>query len=204
MDDQNTPQIYLLTPQNPDLRVFTDQLNRVFDAHDIACLRLSFATQDQREITHMADTLREICHARDIAVVMDRHVLLVEALGLDGVHLSFGTNLREARKTLGSDAIIGCHCATSRHDGMTAGEAGADYISFGPVGQNQLGDGQTAPDDLFQWWSDMIELPVVAEGGLNSDHITRLADKVDFFAIGDEIWGTDDPVQTLKHLTQGL
>ena len=32
-----------------------------------------------------------------------------------------------------SDAIVGAFCGTSRHDGMTAGEMGADYVSFGPV-----------------------------------------------------------------------
>ena len=77
---------------------------------------------------------------------------------------------------------------------------GADYISFGPVGDTSLGDGSRAEDDLFAWWSQMIELPVVAEGALTLADIERLAPITDFFAIGEEIWRKDDPVAALKTL----
>jgi thiamine-phosphate pyrophosphorylase len=51
---------------------------------------------------------------------------------------------------------------------MAAGENGADYIAFSPVGDMGLGDDIRAERDLFAWWSEMIELPVVAEGGLDT------------------------------------
>ena len=38
------------------------------------------------------------------------------------------------RKALGRDAIVGAFARASRHEGMTAAEIGADYVSFGPVG----------------------------------------------------------------------
>jgi thiamine-phosphate pyrophosphorylase len=105
------------------------------------------------------------------------------------VHLSDAArSVRAARKALGADAIIGAACGTSRHDGMAAGEAGADYIAFSPVGDMGLGDAARAERDLFAWWSEMIELPVVAEGGLTLDLIESFAPVTDFFAIGPEIW----------------
>ena len=86
------------------------------------------------------------------------------------MHLSDGARqVRAVRKALGADAIVGAFAHASRHDGLTAGEIGADYVSFGPVGATGLGDGSTAPLDLFEWWSEMIEVPVVAEGGLTPD-----------------------------------
>ena len=96
------------------------------------------------------------------------------------------------RKELGDDAIIGAYCGQSSHDGMTAGELGADYVAFGPVGASALGDGETAPKDLFQWWSQMIEVPVVAEGALTDQLIADFAPFTDFFGIGDEIWTSDN------------
>ncbi len=87
---------------------------------------------------------------------------------------------------------------------MNAGETGADYISFGPVGETQLGDGSRAEDATFAWWSQMIELPVVAEGALSVDDIARLAPMTDFFAIGEEIWRSDNPVAALKALLAPL
>ena len=75
---------------------------------------------------------------------------------------------------------------------------------FGPVGASALGDGTTAEKDLFQWWSEMIEVPVVAEGGLTADLIRDLDPHTDFFGIGDEIWSQDDPVAALKSLTDAM
>ncbi|WP_099823193.1 thiamine phosphate synthase [Oceaniglobus indicus] len=198
MDDPDQPQIYLITPPEITLSTFPDTLARVLDGADVACVRLHLATRDDDRIARTADALREVAHARDVPLVIQDHVLLVERLGLDGVHLVDGArNVRKVRKDLGSDAIIGAHCGTSRHDGMNAGEAGADYVSFGPVGATPLGDGSQAEPDLFAWWSEMIELPVVAEGALSPDSLAQLAPITDFFGIGDEIWRTDDPAASL-------
>ena len=112
--------------------------------------------------------------------------------------------MRKVRKDLGKDAIVGEFCKKSRHDGMTAGEAGADYVAFGPAGQSALGDGTQAGRDLFAWWSEMIEVPVVAEGALDSEVISDLAPVTDFFGIGDEIWTQDDPVAALSRVIAGI
>ena len=109
------------------------------------------------------------------------------------MHLGDGARqVRAARKALGADAIVGAFARASRHDGMTAAEIGADYVSFGPVGASGLGDGTTAPLDLFAWWSEMIEVPVVAEGGLTPDLAADLAPIADFLALGDELWSRPD------------
>ena len=201
MSTEDLPQIYLVTPSVIDLDLYPDQLARVLDSVEIACLRLGLASSDEDHISRAADALRDIAHARDIMLVIERHALLVERLGLDGVHLmDGGRNLRQLRKDLGEDAILGAYCNTSRHDGLTAGEAGADYVSFGPVAASALGDGVQVDPELLSWWSEMIEVPVVAEGGLTADSIRSLSNKVDFFAIGSEIWTQDDPLAQLQIL----
>ncbi len=205
MDTPEQPQIYLITPPELELSTFPAQLGAVLDAHPVACVRLALSTRDEDRLARAADALREITHARDVALVIEEHLLLVERLGLDGVHLADGARtVRYARKELGADAIIGSFCATSRHEGMAAGEAGADYVAFGPVNAGTLGDGSTAEDDLFQWWSEVIEVPVVAEGGLDIDTMRRLAPFTDFFGIGDEIWRQDDPAAGLKELIAAM
>lgn len=198
MADDLTPQLYLITPDDADLAAFPDKLAGVLDAADVACVRLRMATADTDRLQRAADACRVVTDARDVALVIDSHVLLAQKLGLDGVHLNDGPrSVPLARKELGEDAIVGAFCDASSHDGMTAGERGADYISFGPV-TGGLGDGTTAEHDLFAWWSDMIELPVVAEGGLAPDAVTRLAPVADFFALGEEIWSDDNPVESLR------
>jgi thiamine-phosphate pyrophosphorylase len=199
------PQLYLITPSEIHLSSFPDQLARVLDAAPVACVRLALATKDEDTLSRSADVLRELTHARDIALVITDHVLLAQRLGLDGVHLSDAKrSVREARKTLGEDAIIGSFCGTSKHDGMSAGEASADYISFGPVGASRLDDGRSAEPELFEWWSQMIEVPVVAEGGLGPAQIAELVQHTDFFGIGDEIWTSEAPERALTDLIKAM
>lgn len=205
MTTPERPQIYLITPPVLDIGVFPGTLARVLDGADIACVRLDLASRDETEVSRAADTLRDICHARDVALVIAEHVLLSERLGLDGVHLGDAArSVRGARKALGPDAIVGSFCGTSRHDGMNAGEAGADYVSFGPVGASTLNDGARAGFDLFQWWSEMIEVPVVAEGALTPDDIRALAPVTDFFGIGQEIWSDDAPLDSLMAMMNAI
>lgn len=201
MSDPDHPQIYLITPTEFDPRDFSEQLAEVLDKVDIACVRLTMATRDEDRIARAADALREVTLQRDVALVISEHMLLVERHGLDGVHLLDGArSVRKTRKELGADAIIGAYCAASRHDGMGAGEHGADYISFGPAGTTPLGDGTMAEHELFEWWTQMIEVPVVAEGALCAETLRRLAPVTDFFGIGDEIWNSDAPAAKLLEM----
>lgn len=202
--DPDAPQIYLVTPPEFDLGTFPDRLARVLDGVETACLRLSLATRDEDRLMRAADAVREIAHRVDVALVIDTHVMLADRLGLDGVHLVDGTrSVRTARKTLGPDAIVGAWCTQSRHDGMTAGEHGADYVAFGPV-SGALGDGEVAEHELFAWWTEMIEVPVVAEGGLTPELVRTLAPVTDFFAVGEEIWREEDPLAALQSLRDAM
>jgi thiamine-phosphate pyrophosphorylase len=193
MAEPQHPQIYLVTPAEFELGPFPQILAAVLDAVPVACLRLALATHDEDRLTRAADAVRSVAHGADVATVIDTHVVLAERLGLDGVHLHGARGVRAARKALGPDAIVGAYCDQSRHDGMNAGEAGADYVAFGPVA-GALGDGALAGPELFAWWSEMIEVPVVAEGGMTAETVRTLAPITDFIALGDEIWRAEDPV----------
>jgi len=202
MPDQDRPQIYLITPPEFEIAPFADRLAGVLDSVPVACVRLALATQDEDRLARAADALRETAHARDVALVIERHVQMVARLGLDGVHLTDGARLvRKVRESLGADAIVGAFCRASRHEGMNAGEAGADYIAFGPAGDTPLGDGTQAGQELFEWWSEVMALPVVAEGALTPELVAQLAPVTDFFAIGEEIWREEDALAALRGLT---
>ncbi len=204
MAENERPQIYLVSPPEMDLEVFPDRLAAVLDAVDVACLRIALATSDEDRILRAGDVLRQVAHARDVAVVIERHILLAERLGLDGVHLTDGArSVRKVRKDM-PDAIIGAHCGITRHEGLSAGEAGADYVCFGPIGTTPLGDGSRAEFDLFEWWSEIIEVPVVAEGALTTELVEKFGPVTDFFAIGEEIWSQENPTSALKALLAPL
>lgn len=203
MSQPEPPKLYLVTPPQFDLSTFQGQLAAVCDAVPPACIRLSLASRDEDVLSRAGDMLRVFGHERDIPVVLDDHYRLAERLGLDGVHLTDGTRrVREVRKALGKDAIVGTFCGTSRHAGLTAGEIGVDYVSFGPVTPSEtLDDGSAVDPDLFAWWSEMIEVPVVAEGGLTEAALDTVAEYADFLSLGQEIWAAEDSaVAAVKRL----
>jgi thiamine-phosphate pyrophosphorylase len=204
-EQTQTPQLYLITPPEIELAAFPDRLARLLDARAIACVRLALWSKDEDAVARAADALRPVCHERDVPLVIQSHFRLVGRLGLDGVHLPDGARqVREVRRELGADAIVGAFCGALKHAGLSAGEAGADYISFGPVAASPLDDGSHAGHDLFAWWSEVVELPCVAERGLTAARIAELAPVVDFFGIGDEIWGAEDAASALAALTAPL
>ena len=193
--------LYIVSPAEFEIEEFSDELKLILDSIEISCFRLALSTQNENVIAKTADVTRDICHSRDVAIVIKDHFLFVEKHGLDGVHLSDGSrNVWKARKNLVKDSIVGAFCGNSKHDGLTAGEAGADYISFGPLSKTTLKDGTIAQNDLFKWWSTMIEIPVVAEGNLNKKVIYSLENDTDFFAFGDELWNESNPLNKLNQL----
>ena len=141
-----------------------------------------------------ADALRPVAHARDVPLVVADHYRLVPRLGLDGVHLSDGARqVRAVRKALGKDAIVGAHrprLAARGDDG------GGDR---GGLRQLRAGGGERARrrdawrrSSSSRWWSEMIEVPVVAEGGLTPELAGELAGVADFLALGPEIWSAPE------------
>ena len=72
------------------------------------------------------------------------------------------------------------------------------------MGETNLGDGTLAEFELFEWWSEVIEIPVVAEGALNADVVRQLAPVTDFFGIGEEVWREDDAVFALGQLIAAM
>ena len=200
----DAPQFYLITPDRIELSAFSGTLAGVLDAVEVACVRLAMASADEGEVRRAADVIRDLCHQRDVPVVIADHMRLVEPHGLDGVHLTTPKNIREARGAIGKDAILGVFCGASKHEGLTSGEAGADYVSFGPVTASALGDGETAGMDLFEFWSAFVEVPLVVEGGLDDAAIGRVSGLVDFLALGPEIWQADDPAARLGDIRSAL
>ena len=198
MSEQDVPQIYLVTPKSPG-EDFFGNLARVLEEFSVACVRIDIASTDEMEIIQFCDKARETCHEYDVPVTVTDHIGLVGRLGLDGVHLTDGArSIRSVRKDLGADAIVGAFCGSSKHDGMNAAESGADYVSFGPLVASSLGSGEFAEHDLFSWWSEMIEVPIVAEGIVNQEAAKQISSVTDFISLRDEIWASDDPVAAFK------
>ena len=187
-------QLYLISPLNVS-GDFPDRLARALDAGPVAAFQFRVKGIDQHEAARLAEPLRAICAARDVAFIVNDSISLAKRVGADGVHLGQddGT-VEEARKALGRDAQIGVTCHNSRHLAMEAGEAGADYVAFGaffPTATKEVK--HTAGLELLEWWQALFEIPCVAIGGITPANCGSLARAgADFIAVCGAVWNGDE------------
>lgn len=178
--------LYLITPPRPEPAAVVDALG----GGDVACVQLRMPQAQDEEIRHMAETLIPACAARDVALVIEDRVEIAAQTGADGVHLSDGRGISAARQRLGDGAIVGVACGGSRHRAITAGEAGADYVSFGACFSSPtLPDADVIEHDILGWWVELMEVPCVAVGGITPANCGPLvAAGVDFLAVSSAVW----------------
>ena len=70
MADQEQPQIYLITPPELELSTFPALLGDILETVDVACVRMALSTKDEERLLKVGDALREVTHARDVALVI--------------------------------------------------------------------------------------------------------------------------------------
>jgi thiamine-phosphate pyrophosphorylase len=132
--------------------------------------------------------LIRLCQSRDVAALIAGDAQLARTLKADGVHLPAGgavPGYDAARKIVGKSYIVGADAGVSRHDAMTLGEAGADYVAFGaPSHLKDRIKARARRRDLIAWWSELFEVPCVAfdvETASEAAELARLG--ADFIAI---------------------
>jgi thiamine-phosphate pyrophosphorylase len=187
-------QLYLISPLDVS-GAFPDRLQRALAAGPVAAFQLRLKGIDQHEAARLAGPLQEICLAREVAFIVNDSVALAKRIGADGVHLGQGDgDVREAREILGREAQIGVTCHASRHLGVEAGEAGADYVAFGAFFPSNTKASEHRPElELLEWWQDLMEIPCVAIGGITPSNGRPLVEAgADFLAASGAVWNGDE------------
>lgn len=193
MTDTVPCQLYLISPLNVGGE-FPDQLQSALEAGPVAAFQFRVKDMDAEEAVRLAEPLKAICDAHDVAFIVNDDVALAKRLDADGVHLGQGdADLKYARAQLGDQVQIGITCHDSRHLAMEAGEGGANYVAFGAFFPTQTKETNYRPEvDLLQWWSKIMEIPCVAIGGITPDNCQPLIDAgADFLAVSGSVW--NDP-----------
>ncbi len=182
--------LYLITPPSFDPESFAETLDDALSGGDVACVQLRMVDTDGDGLARAARALIPVCHKRDIAFLIDGRADIAQATGADGVHLAEADHLGDARRLLGADAICGVSARGSRHAGMLAAEAGADYVSFGACRTSAtLPEAAVISPDILTWWSETMLLPCVAVGGIDAANAAALAAAgADFLAVCHGIW----------------
>ena len=192
--------LYLITPPRiNDVAGFVTQFEAAIEGGDIASLQVRLKQDDDTIDTAatrtVAQAVKPLCNANDIALFINDSPQLARALEADGVHLGADDmDIAEARALLGEDMIIGATCKNSRHAALVAGEAGADYVAFGAFYQTTTkADTTPAEPGILGWCQMFLTLPCVAIGGINLQNAAPLITAgADFLAVSSAVWTHND------------
>lgn len=201
-------QIYLISPPRiDDIDAFLKQLDEVIAAGVISVFQLRLKGIENREIVLMGKKIVPKLQEAGIAVIINDNPRIAKDLHADGVHLGQEDgDIIEARKLLGKDAIIGATCHNSKHLGMEAAEAGADYVAFGAFYPTQTKEVIHHADiEILEWWQDIMEIPCVAIGGINIDNALPIINAgADFIAISSGVWNYEGGIKAALQKFQTL
>lgn len=193
------PRLYLITPpQVSDIAGFVDQFRSAIAGGDIASLQIRLKQGEEIDLhatRELAQAVKPICNAENIALFINDSPQLARAMQADGVHLGADDmEITEARELLGPDMIIGATCKNSRHQAMIAGEAGADYVAFGAFYPTTTKSNTVQADpDILTWCQMFLTLPCVAIGGITLSNAAPLIEAgADFLAVSSGVWDHQD------------
>lgn len=195
--------LYLITPPAiADLEAFAGVLESALDAGDVAAVQIRLKPADDAMIRAAVKRLAPVAQGRGVAVILNDRPDLAHETGCDGVHVGqTDAGVAEARRIMGSDAMIGATCHDSRELAMDAAEAGADYVAFGAFFPTDTKATTHRPDpEILGIWQETTEIPCVAIGGITVETAGMLAEAgADFVAVSAGVWGhPDGPAAAVK------
>jgi thiamine-phosphate pyrophosphorylase len=205
---QDGCRLYMITPPQLDPVPFADLLAAALDAGDVAAVQLRLKDVDDDAWRRAIDALLPVTQSRGVAFLLNDRADLVRETGSDGAHVGQEDfPAREARKLMGPDATLGVTCKGSRDLAMAAGEDGADYVAFGAFFPSGTKDVSRFIDpEILQWWSDLMELPCCAIGGITAANCAPLVQAgADFLAVVGAIWShPDGPTAAVRALNAAV
>ncbi len=200
--------LYLITPAVFDPAAFRDDLSAALDAGDVAAVQLRLKDAPDDVWRRAIDALRPVAQARDVAFLLNDRAELVASSGCDGVHVGQeDTPAPAARQLIGPERTLGVTCHASRDLAMQAGDDGADYVAFGaffPSGSKDTT--HRADPDILAWWSELMELPCCAIGGITAENCGALVRAgADFLAVIGAVWQhPDGPADGVRALDRAI
>jgi len=201
--------LYLITPPEiADLTAFAADLDAALAAGDVAALQIRLKPADDDAILAAVAALAPIARAHGVAVILNDRPDLAARSGCDGVHIGQSdTSFAEARRMMGSDAMIGVTCHDSRELAMDAAEAGADYVAFGAFFPTTTKETLHRPDpEILTIWQETVEVPCVAIGGITPANAGELARAgADFVAASSAVWNAfEGPAAAVQAFNRAL
>jgi len=184
-------QIYLISPPQIELKDFSLKLEKALKTGLIPVFQLRLKNYSSLEVKKFSKEIKKICENNNCLFLLnDFHEIAME-VGASGVHVGIeDKKILQIRQNSPKNFIIGASCYDSKHLAMVAGEQGADYISFGAFFESKTKISRGKPSlEILNWASEILNLPIVAIGGINDKNcVDLIKNGADFLAVISYVW----------------
>lgn len=151
-------------------------INEVAAAIKGGAVIVQYRDKNPVDAPFLARELVKICHQYNVPLLINDDIELAALVGADGVHLGREDGaVTQARKLLGSEAIIGVSCYNFVEQAMAAQAQGATYAAFGrffPSSSKPLA--APAQIETLRQAKRALTIPIVAIGGILPDNGAQL------------------------------
>jgi thiamine-phosphate pyrophosphorylase len=179
-----TAQIFLIAPADADAPACTRMLDEALAATRVSAMLIPRGQRSEGSYKTLVKAIVGKAQGAGVAVLIEGEPGLVRMLGVDGLHVEGGVSeVKAATAALKPDYIVGAGQIASRHDAMSKGELGPDYIFFGPL------SGPRDPEqrEMARWWAEIMEVPsVLSDPAATAESAT--AEGSEFIGLGDSLW----------------
>jgi thiamine-phosphate pyrophosphorylase len=185
-----TAQIFLIIPPDADAPTCLRRLDEAIAATPVAAMLLQRGVRSEGSYKALVKAVAPRAQAAGVAVLIEGDPGLVRTLGADGLHVEGSINdVKAATQALKPDYIVGAGQIASRHDAMSKGELGPDYVFFGPL------SGPRDPEqrEMARWWAQIMEVPsVLSDPAATPDSAT--SEGSEFIGLGESLWSAPEGV----------
>ncbi|WP_296013454.1 thiamine phosphate synthase [uncultured Treponema sp.] len=129
----------------------------------------------EKEFLDEAFRIKEICASKKIPLIINDNVKIAKETDACGVHIGQSDmELKEARKILGAEKIIGVSCQTVEQ-ALQAEKNGADYLGVGAIfSTSTKADAGNVSISTLKDICQSVKIPVVAIGGISLQNMSQL------------------------------
>ena len=148
-----------------------------------------------------AVALRRLTNNYKCLLLINDDVQLAKSIDADGVHLGKNdASIKQARKQLGKNKIIGASCYAKFENARTAINASADYIAFGSFYPSATKpDAPKAKIELLTQAKQEFNIPICAIGGITPKNATNLLTAgADMIAVISAVFNASSPKQAVQ------
>jgi thiamine-phosphate pyrophosphorylase len=151
--------------------------------------------------------ISELCKDNNVIFIVNDRVDIAQMSGARGVHLgNKDIPLRDARKLLGENAIIGA-TVHSPDEALKAEEDGANYIAYGHIFDTKTKKTEGKPRGIksLQKILSLVDVPVFAIGGINHTNVDELL-RLPLFGIAviSSVCASRNPVRATRRFYNKL